>query len=133
MNKQSQKISVPVVGASSLLVIFAVLCMTVFALLGLSTVRADSRLSDIRVQAVTDYYAADCRAEEILAQLRGGTIPGDVTLANGVYQYSCPISSTQELRVEVRGSDWKVLRWQAVSTVNWQGDDSISVWDGSEE
>ena len=35
----------PAVGGSSLLVIFAVLCLTVFALLTLSTAAADSRLS----------------------------------------------------------------------------------------
>lgn len=133
MNRQSQKIAVPVIGASSLLVIFAVLCMTVFSLLGLSTARADQRLSDIRAQAVADYYAADCQAEEILAQLRGGRIPQGVRIENGICQYTCPISSTQELRVEVSSGDWTVLRWQAVSTVRWQGDDSITVWDGSEE
>ena len=133
MNKQSQKISVPVIGASSLLVIFAVLCMTVFSLLGLSTVRADQRLSDIRAQAVADYYAADCRAEEILAQLRSGQIPEGVRIQNNCYQYTCPISSTQELQVEVRSGDWEILRWKAVSTVSWQADDSITVWDGSED
>ena len=38
---------------------FAVLCLTVFALLSLTTVRADVRLADASVQAVSDYYAAD--------------------------------------------------------------------------
>ena len=55
----------PVVGGSSLLVIFAVLCLTVFTLLALSTVRADNRLSDASVKAVSDYYAADMEAEII--------------------------------------------------------------------
>ena len=59
-----------VVGAVSLLTIFAVLCLTVFALLSLSTVQADERLSDKSFAAVEGYYAADCAAEEILAQLR---------------------------------------------------------------
>jgi len=129
--KQHQKISVPIIGASSLLVIFAVLCMTVFSLLGLSTVRADKRLSDIRAQAVSDYYAADCHAEEILVQLRNGQIPCSVIVNNDIYQYTCPISDTQELQVEIRRNDWKILRWQAVSTVRWLADESLTVWDGS--
>lgn len=133
MKKQHHKMPAPVIGVSSLLVIFAVLCMTVFSVLGLSIVRADKRLSDIRSQAVSDYYAADCQAEEILAQLRGGQIPAGVTAEKGIYRYTCPISSSQELLVEVRGHDWKVLRWQAVSTVHWKADDSITVWDGSED
>lgn len=132
MNKREGKIAIPMIGASSLLVIFVVLCMTVFSLLGLSTVRADKRLSDIRTKAVSDYYAADCQAEEILARLRNGEYPRDVTMENGICQYSCYISPNQELQVEVRCSDWKVLRWQAVSTVGWNADESIQVWDGSE-
>ena len=59
----------PAVGGSSLLVIFAVLCLTVFALLSLSTVQADGRLSEAAVASVAAYYEADCRAEEILARL----------------------------------------------------------------
>ena len=45
----------PAVGGSSLLVIFAVLCLTVFALLGLATVQANSRLSDASAQTVFLY------------------------------------------------------------------------------
>lgn len=131
MNKENQKTAIPVVGACSLLVIFAILCMTVFSLLGLSNVRADQRLSDIRSQAVMDYYWADCQAEEILARLRIGQIPHGVIIDGAVCQYTCPISSTQELQVEVHCGDWTVLRWQIVSTVPWQADESLTVWDGA--
>ena len=92
----------PAVGGSSLLVIFAVLCLTVFALLGLATVQANSRLSDASAQTVSGYYAADCQAETILAQLRSGTVPEGVSVRGDVYSYTCPISDTQTLQVEVR-------------------------------
>ena len=131
MNKQGKTISVPVVGVTPLLVIFAVLCMTVFALLGLSTVQAGKGLSDVRAAAVLDYYAADCRAEEILARLRNGEVVPDVSFDKGIYAYACPISDTQAIQVEVRREGWKVLRWQVVSVVSWQAKDSVSVWDGS--
>lgn len=132
MNKQEQRVSAPVVGGSSLLVIFAVLCLTVFSLLGLSTVQADGRLSDISARAVSDYYVADCRAEEILAQLRRGEIPVGVEEQEGIYSYACRISDTGELQVEVQlyGEDYEILRWQAVSTVEWTANDDLSVWDG---
>lgn len=45
MNKED-RFSPPAVGGISLLVAFAVLCLTVFALLSLSTVQAQKRLSD---------------------------------------------------------------------------------------
>ena len=127
-----QEHQLPVIGGSSLLVIFAVLCLTVFALLGFSTVQADKRLSDISIQAVSDYYAADCAAEEILAKLRAGQLPEGVTLTGDVYAYSCPISPTQALQVEVHSGDWEVLRWQAVSTIQWQENTDMELWDGNE-
>ena len=71
MRKQ-EHFSPAAVGGSSLLVIFAVLCLTVFALLSLSSVQAERRLADAATQAVVDYHEADLRAEEILARLNGG-------------------------------------------------------------
>ena len=122
----------PAVGGSSLLVIFAVLCLTVFALLGLATVQANSRLSDASAQAVSGYYEADCRAETILSQLRSGTVPENVHAEGDLYAYTCPISDTQTLQVEVRveGTEYTVLRWQAVSTADWQAEEDLEVWDG---
>lgn len=124
----------PTVGGSFLLVIFTVLCLTVFAVLALSTAQAGSRLGDVSAQAAAEYYAADCQAEEILAQLRGGNVPQQVEENNGVYRYACPISDTQILCVEVRvdGTSYTVLRWQAVPLSHWEADDSIRVWDGGD-
>ena len=126
---------VPVVGGSSLLVIFGVLCLTVFALLSLSTVQANARLSDIALQSVTDYYAADRQAQELFARLRSGEVPPEVTQHQTRYTFSCPISQTQALRVEVerRDNGWQVLRWQAVSTAHWQAEEHLAVWDGTTE
>lgn len=124
--------SPPMVGGSSLLVVFAVLCLTVFALLSLSAVQADGRLGDAAAQAVCSYYRADAQAEAILAQLRQGRLPDGVTAEGTSYSYSCPISETQNLNVTVslHGADYTILRWQVVSTTDWQPDDSVLVWDG---
>ena len=130
MDRAEQKVQSPMVGGSSLLVIFAVLCLTVFALLGFSTVQADKRLEQISVQAVEDYYAADTQAERILAQLRNGQTPAGVQLRDGIYSYCCRISDNQAIQVQVRAEDWKVLRWQSVSTIHWTESDSLQVWDG---
>ena len=132
MNNTERRGSAPVIGGSSLLVIFAVLCLTVFALLGLSTVQADGRLSDASANAVSAYYTADCRAEEILAQLRGGEIPEGVQVSGDVYSYMCPILDTSALQVSVRvqGDTYEVLCWKAVVTAEWTIDETLSVWDG---
>ena len=138
------KRSAPAVGASSLLVIFAVLCLTVFAMLSLSTAQADKRLSDASAAAALSYYEADTEAERIFARLRAGELPDGVTvttyaapvegaeLHGSIYSYTCTISETQALQVELVEQDgvWTVVRWQAVSTTEWEADDSIDIWDG---
>lgn len=142
MDKKS-RFSPPAVGGISLLVVFAVLCLTVFALLSLTTVQADIRLSDASAQAVLDYYQADSKAQEILACLRtGAALPQGVQVdrtegegAEGaaLLRYAVPLSDTQELQVELtldaRGR-YTILRWQSVPTGDWEYDDSLTLWDG---
>jgi hypothetical protein len=79
---------------------------------------------------VAAYYRADARAQEILAALRCGQIPRDVSVEDTRFVYECPISATQTLAVEVEREDYTVLRWQAVSAVEWEADDSLAVWGG---
>lgn len=131
---REKRFSVPVMGGSSLLTILSVLCLVIFALLSVSTVQSQRSLSEASAAAVEGYYAADCRAEEILARLRTGEVPRDVSKEGTTYRYSCPISDTQSLEVEVEleGGDYTILRWQAVSTTDWEEDDSLNVWTGAE-
>jgi len=127
--------AIPMVGVSSLLTIFAVLCLTVFVLLSVATVQANERIGKSARQAVTDYYAADSTAHELLARIRAGEIPDGVEQENGVYRFSCPVSQLQQLCVEVavEGTEYTVLRWQAQSVDLWQNDDKMPVWDGEKE
>lgn len=129
--KKHARISAPALGGSSLLVIFAVLCLTVLALLSLSTAQAEKRLSDAAADAVTAYYEADLAAERIFARLRSGeSIPG-VQESGGIYSYACSISENQTLMVELQKSEdtWTVLRWQAVAQPE-EISRTLPVWDG---
>lgn len=139
MNDKERSFSPPTIGGSSLLVIFAVLCLTVFALLSLSTVQSDGRLSDKTYEATVGYYEADSRAEEILSSLRCGFVPDGVILRDVVhdftvdlYSYSVAITDSQALEVDViiNGTNYEILRWQTVSTTDWQADESLNVWFG---
>ena len=111
MEKKS-RLSPPAIGGSSLLVIFAVLCLTVFCLLGLSTVQAEKRLADASAQAVVDYYEADSEAEMIFARIRNGELPQGVIKNGNVYEYQCQISQAQTLEVEIKREkeEWIILR-----------------------
>ena len=56
-------------GGISILAVFVVLCITVFAVLSLLSARADHRLSQRSAQTVEEYYAADAACQQTLAGL----------------------------------------------------------------
>lgn len=122
----------PAVGGSSLLVMVSVLCLTVFALLSLSSVQAQRRMADAAVQSVTDYYAADLQAEQIFARLRNGEAVDGVLENGGTCEFEVPISDRQTLLVTLERDDnrWDVRRWQAV-TAEAEPEDSLNVWQGT--
>lgn len=131
--KREQRFSPPMVGGSSLLVIFAVLALSVFAVLCLSTAQAENRLSDASAQAVTAYYEADREAERLYAMLRSGASVPQAEQNGSVWRYTCPISAQQVLLAEVEYTNgmWSVLRWQAVAVPDGtSADDALNVWDG---
>lgn len=125
----------PAVGASSLLVIFGVLCLVVFALLSIATVQADQRLGDKIQSAVVGYYTADTQAEQILSQLRRGEIPAGATEENGIYSYRCAVSDAQvlEVAVEITADHYEILRWQLLPTGDWQPEEALPVWQGGSQ
>lgn len=133
MNKK--KISFTSVGGSSILTIFAVLCFIIFALLSLSTSKADSMLAKKSMDAVEKYYAADTKAEEILAKLRQGEVPDGVQVDGNTYAYTCPLDDTQQISVEVELKDnsYVIKKWKKEYTGEWKADESIKVWSGMEE
>lgn len=130
-----RKISFTSVGGSSIITIFAVLCFIVFALLSLSTSKADSTLAKKSVDAVEKYYQADTKAEEILAQLRQGSIPDGVFSEGNLYSYQCPIDDKQQISVEVEvdGTSYEIKKWKKEYIGEWKTDDTVKVWGGMEE
>lgn len=129
MNKKTN-IPAPV-GGSSLLVIFSVLCFSVFSMLVLATVKADERLADASFDAVTAYYEADCEAERILGQLRAGVVEDGVTQKDHIYTYQCPVNDTQCLSVEVEldGDSYEIHEWKLQETVEWEPEEYIELLD----
>ncbi len=142
MRKDAPRASAPPIGATSLLTVFAVLALTVFALLTLADVRSDARLADVSWTATQAYYAADGQAQELLARLRAGETPLGVKVTapedldspwDRRCVYACPISDGLELQVAVYLSDdggYQVLRWQMSSTREWEEEGNLHVWDG---
>ncbi len=132
MNKKTGRTPLPTLGGSTLLVIFAVLCLLTFALLTLSTALSNQRLSEASLSATAAYYEADCAAEEIIAALRCGDVPTEVTQNGNTYSFTCPITEKQSLfvTVEERGETWYITQYETVTADDAEFDESITVWDG---
>ena len=112
MNK---KMNIPApVGGSSLLVIFSVLCFSVFSMLVLATVKADERL-----------------AERILGELRAGIVEDSVTQKDDYYAYQCPVNDTQSLSVvvEITGTDYEIHQWKLEETIDWEPEQYLNLLD----
>lgn len=131
--KKREQFAPPAVGGSSLLAIFAVLCLAVFALLSINAAKAEQRQADAASKAVREYYNADIQAQEVYAQLRSGKILEGVREEDGIYAYEIPISEGQILvvRLEKNGETWNILRWEAMP-VETEPDGSLDVWKGTE-
>lgn len=133
---KKRKLSFTSVGGSSILTIFAVLCFIVFALLSLSTAKANHKLSVKSVSVISDYYKADTKAEEILEKIRMGQLPEGVKKKGQTYYYVCPLNDSQQLSVEVQMenmNNFRIKKWKKEYCGEWKPDDTIEVWDGMEE
>jgi hypothetical protein len=131
--KKRNDTSLPAIGGSSLLVIFAVLCLVVFSLLSLNTVLAEQRLSAAYGKATEEWYAAELEAQGIYARLRGGEAVPGVEQRENRYVYSVAVSEHQTLQVilENREGIWDVISWQSVAHME-EKDNTLPVWRGLE-
>lgn len=134
-------------GSVSVVVIFAVLCLTVFAVLSLTTARNGASLAEVSAQAVSDYYEADLRCSEMVQNLvdvleAGGDVEA-LTQSLGAdsqwvddaleVSFSQPAGEKQELAVRLRlraGQELEILTWQIQDAGQWVPDEGLSVWTG---
>lgn len=129
-------------GATSLILMFAVLCLAIFALLSLSVANRDRGYTEKLASSVTGYYQADSRAVELSdalsrAVLEGGSAPeieGITILTDDAGQYSflIPIDDRRALAVglEIKNGETRVLSWSVTEPDNWSPDEGLKVWRG---
>jgi len=130
------------VGSASIVLVFAVLCLTVFSLITFVVAENDKGLVDANKQLMTGYYSADSLAERVFAELiESGSAPDSVLGVNistdfdsnsGVeyLYYSCPISEDKAINVKlaVNGDSYDILSWRMGDTGDWEADNSMNVW-----
>ena len=137
------------VGSASIILIFAVLCLTVFSLITFVVAGNDKVLVRSESQFVIGYYEADSLAERVLDELLKadlGFAPEsvlgvvieteyDIMLGANVFYYSCPLSDEKELFVRVSRTydSYDILSWRMLDTGEWQMDTSLNVFMGFDD
>ena len=133
------------VGSASIVLVFAVLCLTVFSLITYVVASNDKALVVAEARLVTGFYKADALSEQIIAEiLDSESIPPvvhgvnienewDMYLDAEIVEFTCPVSEKKALyvRVAVYENSHDVLSWQLYDTDQWDFNDRLNVWPGS--
>lgn len=134
------------VGLLTIVVLFTVLCLTIFAVLCLSTALSEEKLASAYARSVEDYYAADLQALEIAQQFVGLEEEEALALADALsletarleegleISFTQPVGGVQELYVALLLTDGGLQRscWQLVEAAEWEPDMGENIWDGSQ-
>jgi len=132
------------VGSASIVLVFAVLCLSVFSLITFVVAGNDKALVDTEAGLVTGYYEADAQAERIVADIleadgipevvRGIEINSywDFEADADITYFLYPISDQRSLFVSlaIRADSYDILSWRMYDTGDWTFDDSLNVWQG---
>ena len=134
------------VGSASIVLVFAVLCLTIFSLISFLVTQNTKALIDAEAQLVTGFYRADAQAETILAKLIDSDkipasidgIPINVELDHGfdtninIVNFSYPIydsaSKVLFVRVLIEQDSYNLLSWRIYDTADWEAENEFNIW-----
>ena len=142
------------IGASSLILIFIVLCMTTFGLLSLSSAQGDLKLARRNADAVKGYYEADNKGQQWLKDVDGVLMEemgkgqdsaqcsleikdrlGDLyDRETGLISTDIPMDRGRSLRIELvlmcGEKRYEVKSWYVYNSEEYEIDTSMPVWGG---
>ncbi|MCL2663529.1 MAG: hypothetical protein FWE83_09420 [Oscillospiraceae bacterium] len=132
------------VGSASIVLVFAVLCLTVFSLITYVVAGNDRSLVDAKIGLVSGYYEADAMAEQILLELLAADETPQTIQGVNIYTkwdeergvettyFFCEISAIKSLYVHLilRDDSFDIITWRMYDTDEWEFDNSINVWTG---
>lgn len=137
-------------GSVLLILVFSVLCLTIFALLTISSARAEQNLTERTAASVAAYYQADSLAEEVFSLIRASIsedqgIP-DAVLGVAVTSYaasnygekyitySIAVGEANLLAVSLifyqTRDEFDIEQWRLIPAAEWQPEEEFHLWDG---
>jgi len=136
------------VGSASMVLVFAVLCLSVFSLITFMVAINSKALADTEARLVEGYYEADLLAERILAEIIDAEyIPDNILGVDiGIFwdwehdadivQYVCPLPGSEKwlyVKLAFYIDSYDVLSWRMWDTGDWVIDEGFNVWFGPED
>ena len=132
------------IGSTSLVLIFTILCLSIFCLISHTAAANDLSRAQAEAELVVAYYQADALAERVLAEIivaenipaaiQGLQINTDTADGGSVQTaaFNCPISERKELYVKLSKTPdlYEVLSWKMQDTQAWSPDLGRPVWPG---
>lgn len=122
-------------GASSVLLIIVILCLTAFSALAFITARVDQRLTDRTIEAQLAYYEADAAAQSAIAQLHaalaaGEALPDGWAQADGAYAQQFPFGESMVLEVvaEHDGGACRIVCYRVRNDAEWNSQTQWTLW-----
>lgn len=133
-NRKSQGMNV---GSASLVMVFAVMCLTIFSVLSLITANNELKIAKRFATSIENYYNADYEAvtmiEALKAELeRNIDLPTVDVLVTKTYD--CVIDDKQILRVEAEcyKDSVKIVSWKIIENGVFEFDESLEIWSGED-
>jgi hypothetical protein len=132
------------VGSASIIMVFSVLCLTIFAVLSVVTANSDLNLTRRASSAIQDFYTAEYRAETRALSIKEAMDNGaDADAAasgegaiydasSGTISYTEAVDHRRELRVTLLLEDGalSINNWILTVNDNWNPDNALPVWPG---
>lgn len=143
------------IGASSLILIFIVLCMATFGLLSLSSAQGDLKLAQRNADAVRGYYEADSQGQQwlrtvdqvLMEEMQGGKDSTQCSLdvkdrlgdmydrETGLITTDIPMDRGQALHIDLvlmcGEKRYDIKSWYVYNSDEYEIDNSMPVWDGT--
>ncbi|MDR0904801.1 MAG: hypothetical protein LBN00_01275 [Oscillospiraceae bacterium] len=130
------------IGSASIIMLFAVLCLTVLSALSLLSANSQYTLAERSAEAAKAYYAADYKAMEIYESVKSGDYSQVETVSldapdDGNYvsviEYTVEIDEHQTLAVTLLQHDdgsIDITEWKIIESGDWTPNDFFDLWSG---
>lgn len=116
-------------GISSIILIFLILCLSVFSLLSISDAKSALSFAERHAESVRSYYRADAAGQAFIRDCRKSGWKSDA--ASDTIIHEIPMESGQVLYIELSADGNSILSYYVYNSSDYVIDSHIPVWTGN--